>query len=78
MNVKTVQMLLLGLAVLLWSAQANAQNSDWAEKMFEKTNHDFGVVARGADARYRLSIEHLRRIVDELQHQQQELDLSAS
>src|SRR5215831_4005382 len=56
MNVKTVQMLLLGLAVLLWGARANAQNSDWAEKMFEKTNHDFGVVARGADARYRLKL----------------------
>jgi Protein of unknown function (DUF1573) len=54
MKVKTVQKLLLGLAVLLWGAQANAQ--DWAEKMFEKTSHDFGVVARGADARYRLKL----------------------
>jgi Protein of unknown function (DUF1573) len=31
-----------------------SQQSNWAEKMFEKLDHDFGVVARGADAKYRL------------------------
>jgi len=31
-----------------------------------------------ANARYRLAIDHLRRIVEELQHQQRELDLGAS
>lgn len=56
MKMKTVQMLLLGLAALLWGAPAHAQNSSWAEKMFEKLDHDFGVVARGADARYRLKL----------------------
>ena len=56
MKIKTVQMLLMGFAVLVQAAQANAQNSDWAEKMFDKLNHDFGVVARGADARHRLKL----------------------
>jgi hypothetical protein len=56
MKIKTVPMLFLGLAVLMWSAPAGAQSSDWAQKMFEKLDHDFGVVARGADARYRLKI----------------------
>lgn len=31
----------------------------WAEKMFEKTTHDFGVVARGADSSYRLKLKNL-------------------
>lgn len=56
MKIKTMQMLWMGLAVVLWGAPAHAQTSDWAEKMFEKLNHDFGVVARGADARYRLKL----------------------
>lgn len=42
--------------IVLTAAAGTAQAQDWAEKMFEKTNHDFGVVARGADARYRLMI----------------------
>jgi hypothetical protein len=54
MKFKTIQMLLTGLAVMVWAAPARAQSSEWAEKMFEKLNHDFGVVARGADARYRI------------------------
>jgi uncharacterized protein YoxC len=35
-------------------------------------------VTERANARYRLAIEHLQRIVGELQHQQQELELGAS
>ena len=31
----------------------------WAEKMFEKTTHDFGVVARGSDSSYRLKLKNL-------------------
>jgi hypothetical protein len=43
--------------VLLFSAlPVQAQDQGWAEKLFDKLNHDFGVVARGADARYRLAI----------------------
>jgi hypothetical protein len=59
MNIKTVQMLLAGLMVALWGAGASAQ--EWAEKMFDKREHDFGVVARGADAKYRLVITNKYR-----------------
>ncbi len=46
--------LLTGLS----SAQAQGQ-LNWAQKMFEKQSHDFGVVARGADVRYRLAFKNL-------------------
>jgi len=54
MRIKTVHMLLCGLLLALGASVANAQ--EWAEQMFEKRDHDFGVVARGADAKYRLKI----------------------
>lgn len=57
MKIKTIPMLLTGLAVSLWGASANAQV--WAEKMFDKLDHDFGVVARGADARHRIKVTNL-------------------
>lgn len=56
MTLKTGRMLLLGLAMLFSGQRAQAQNTDWAQKMFEKLDHDFGVVARGADSRYRLKL----------------------
>jgi len=31
----------------------------WAEKMFSELEHDFGVVARGSDAKYRITINNL-------------------
>lgn len=36
--------------------QVVGQENKWATDMFEKLSHDFGVVARGADTRYRLAI----------------------
>ncbi|MBW3542904.1 MAG: DUF1573 domain-containing protein [Planctomycetes bacterium] len=50
----------LAVALIVAAAgnSAFAQSSDWAEKMFEKTTHDFGVVARGADTRYRFAIKN--------------------
>lgn len=54
MRIKTVHMLLCGLLLALGGSVANAQ--EWAEQMFEKRDHDFGVVARGADAKYRLKL----------------------
>ena len=36
-----------------------AADNDWAIKMFDKREHDFGVVARGADANYRLKFKNL-------------------
>jgi len=56
MKLKAGQFILTGLAVLVCGARAQAQDMPWAAKMFEKLDHDFGVVARGADARYRLKI----------------------
>lgn len=56
MKIKTLKMLWMGLALLASSSQANAQETSWAAKMFDKLEHDFGVVARGSDTRYRLAI----------------------
>ncbi len=52
--------LVLSLALILGCAiSAQAEELSWAQKMFEKQKHDFGVVARGADARYRLKVTNL-------------------
>jgi hypothetical protein len=45
------------LVVLLCAPPASAQ--DWAKKMFDKTTHDFGVVARGANVEFRFVIENI-------------------
>ncbi|MGQ0633321.1 MAG: DUF1573 domain-containing protein [Planctomycetaceae bacterium] len=55
----TVQRICAGLAVLLAASAAHAQNYRWAQDMFAKQDHDFGVVARGAEARYRIEITNL-------------------
>lgn len=44
---------LCGIAL---TAATQAQEPGWAEKMFDKREHDFGVVAKGADVRHRLQI----------------------
>lgn len=49
---------LLGLSLLPGWARS-AQGADWAEKMFNKLNHDFGVVARGADVQYRFVVRNI-------------------
>lgn len=53
----------LGLVILAssWGAKSQAQELSWAQKMFEKQSHDFGVVARGADVKYRFKITNLYR-----------------
>lgn len=61
MRLKTMRCLLCGLAMVFAASSARAQNNDWARKMFAKQDHDFGVVARGAEARYRLAITNLYR-----------------
>lgn len=60
MTTATIRGALATLA--LFSCLANgtqAQELTWAEKMFDTLNHDFGVVARGADVRYRLKVTNL-------------------
>jgi hypothetical protein len=46
----------LSLSVV-WAAPALAQ--DWATKMFETTNHDFGSVARGAKAQFQFVLSNI-------------------
>ncbi len=38
---------------------AEAQELNWAQKMFSELNHDFGNVARGADARHYIAIKNI-------------------
>jgi len=49
--------LFTSILVLCAASPLHAQN--WAEKMFDRTNVDFGVVARGADTRYHLTIKNI-------------------
>lgn len=51
----TIRLLTFAVGVVS-AATADAQNYEWAEQMFSKREHDFGVVARGSDAKYRLEI----------------------
>lgn len=44
------------VGLLACTATATAQSPGWAEAMFEEKNHDFGVIARGAEATYRFKI----------------------
>ncbi|MFN0050948.1 MAG: DUF1573 domain-containing protein [Planctomycetales bacterium] len=59
MRLKMVRRFVGTLAVALSASTAFAQQ--WAEKMFDKLEHDFGVVARGAEAKYRLVITNKYR-----------------
>lgn len=48
-------------ALLVWTAAsvASAQDLNWAQKMFDKQNVDFGVVARGAVCSTRLVVKNI-------------------
>lgn len=41
------------------TAPVQAQELDWAQKMFSELEYDFGVVARGADVEHRIQIRNL-------------------
>jgi hypothetical protein len=56
MMLKTIHTLCGTLAVFLSASLLHAQPGNWAEPMFEKLDHDFGVVAKGADTKYRLKL----------------------
>jgi len=50
------------LAILTFaSATAQAQQQPWAEQMFDRLKQDFGVVARGSEAKARIKITSLWR-----------------
>lgn len=56
-------LLLVGALVssLVFHPSVTRADENWAVKMFEKTSHDFGVVARGSDVSYRLKLKNLYR-----------------
>ena len=47
------------MAGLVLVCAASADGQDWAIKMFNKTTHDFGTVARGAKVEYRFVVENI-------------------
>ena len=47
------------LIVALLAAGSPGYAQQWAAKMFDHTSHDYGVVARGAKAEHRFSLENL-------------------
>lgn len=49
----------LALGLALGLAAGNLAAQEWAEKMFNKTEHDFGTVARGADTVYRFEVTNI-------------------
>lgn len=51
----------LALVVLAGVAAAprGASAQGWADKMFEKTDHDFGAVARGSDTVYKFQVKNI-------------------
>lgn len=59
MRLKVVYAMLLGLAALAVAGRAGAQDPLWAHRMFEKLDHDFGVVPSNADLKYRLKITNI-------------------
>lgn len=48
----------LSLCLFVLNA-APSFGQDWAMKMFDKDKIDFGVIARGSDAEYRLKIKNI-------------------
>jgi hypothetical protein len=56
MITKIARTVLTGAALLMTINSVEAQDNRWAERMFAEHEHDFGVVARGTDAKYRLKI----------------------
>lgn len=50
----------LGVAVCAFSS-LHASAQEWATKMFQQTNHNFGTVAKGAKTEFRFSFKNLYR-----------------
>lgn len=51
--------IVVSFALLLTSLSGGADAQEWAQKMFNKLNHDFGAVARGADTVYKFEVTNL-------------------
>lgn len=54
-----MRIVVLALVVLGCPLSGSLSAQDWAERMFNKLDHDFGTVARGADTVYRFEITNL-------------------
>ncbi len=52
------QAVLVSAIFVAGSLSASGQESNWGQRMFDSLSHDFGVVARGADVRYRFKIKN--------------------
>jgi hypothetical protein len=50
--------LLVASAFCVGASAGYAQELNWAQKMFSELEHDFGVVARGADVRHRILVRN--------------------
>ncbi|MBN2578757.1 MAG: DUF1573 domain-containing protein [Pirellulales bacterium] len=46
-------------SVLTLCFPAHVPGQEWARKMFNKTSHDFGMVARGSEVKYTFTIENI-------------------
>lgn len=53
-----IRNIVVGL-VLILAAHSSASGQDWARKMFKKTDHDFGAVARGAKTEIAFEFENI-------------------
>src|SRR5882672_9769042 len=56
MRLRAVCVTLLGLTVLALGGPAGAQDPQWAHKMFDKLEQDFGTVPSNADLKHRVKI----------------------
>ncbi|MDC0307542.1 MAG: DUF1573 domain-containing protein [Planctomycetaceae bacterium] len=52
-------LIILLVSIAVSSSVLQAQELDWAAKMFEKQKVDFGVVARAAETKYRLKLKNI-------------------
>ncbi|WP_230774362.1 DUF1573 domain-containing protein [Roseiconus lacunae] len=58
-HLRRLLLLFVGLCVSLSSTSAQAQQTNWAEKMFKTTEHDFRAVGRGANCEYHFEFTNL-------------------
>ena len=59
MRRNVVTLAVFSLLACAWANQASAQDPHWADKMFEKTEQDFGVVPANADMKARIKITNI-------------------
>jgi len=52
-------MAILAIALVPANLLAAGQSTEWALKMFDETEHNFGVVARGSDVQHRLKVTNI-------------------